>query len=115
MGYHVDINTASSYGAAAILEVMLKAPGVEVKRARINTREIPDLEEPSENWALILECTSNTREAENFEIRVCSLTSGYGGSGPKDLVKCLKLAKVNFDENEIYSEDNRCLRRVYEK
>lgn len=115
MTYHVDINTASSYGALGILQVMLSAPGVEAKKARIQTNgKIPSLEVDSSEWGLIIECTSENVDAREFEIRICMVTSGYGGSGPTDLVRCLKACGFeNIDEEEIFTVKS--LHREYVK
>ena len=113
MAYHIDICSGSSYGTVGMLQNILSAPGVKVRKARIQTTGmIPDLDAPSSDWGLILECVSENQEAREFEIRVCMVTSGYGGTGPNDLIRCLQLAGVkNIDKNEIYSVG--ALRREY--
>ena len=102
---HIDINTATSYGAVGMLKMVLSAPGVKVIRARINTTvKTPNLEADSKDWALIIECESENRDVREFEIRILMLTSGYGGSGPHDLLDCLKACGFsNIDENEIFT------------
>ena len=103
--YHYDIATSTSYGAVAMLKVLLSAPGVKPVKARVNTTgNPPAYDQASEDWALIIECTSEEGEAREFEIRIFMLTSGYGGSGPHDLLKCLRLCKFkDIDESEIFS------------
>lgn len=103
--YHYDIDTTTSYGATAMLKVLLSAPGVRPVKARVNTTgHSPKMDQESEEWALIIECTSDEREAREFEIRIKMLTSGYGGSGPHDLLDCLKLCGFkDIDENEIFT------------
>ena len=103
--YHYDIDTTTSYGATAMLKVLLSAPGVKPVKARVNTTGYsPKMDQESEEWALIIECTSDEREAREFEIRIKMLTSGYGGSGPHDLLDCLKLCGFkDIDENEIFT------------
>ena len=103
--YHYDIDTETSYGAVAMLKVLLSAPGVKPVKARVNTTgKSPKSDQDSEEWALIIECTSEESEARKFEIRIKMLTSGYAGSGPHDLLNCLKLCKFkNIDEDEIFT------------
>ena len=103
--YFIDINTPTSYGAVALVRLILSAPGVQVKKARINTNgQIPSADVDPSEWALILECTSDIGEAREFDIRICMLTTGYSGSGPMDMLRCLKLAGFkSINEDEIFT------------
>ena len=115
MTHHIDINTSTSYGAVALLKGIMSIPGVNATKARIQTNgNIPSTETDSKNWGLIIECKFENADAREFEIRICMVTSGYGGEGPHDLVRCLKVAGFsNIDEEEIFSVA--ALKREYVK
>ena len=104
---HIDICTGTSYGArSATIAVINSMGGPDcVKAVRLNTQlGGPDLESPSEEWALILECESRMEGLSNVEIRVCMLTSGYPGTGPHDLVEVLKSAGFKVNEHSIFNK-----------
>lgn len=98
----IEVRTTTSYGARGIVETILSAPGVVVREVVLNTMSyLPKENTPSEDWPLIIRCSSLNVESPTFEIRVFGLTSGYAGTGPTDLVGCLKATKLAFDEKEI--------------
>lgn len=109
------IDTVTTYAAVAMLRMLAENSDITFRRARLNLREgFPDELKNSEDWPLIFECTSKDRDAREFEVRVHTLTSGYGGTGPHDLVQCLKIAGFeNVDENQIFTET--VINRIYEK
>ena len=112
---HVDVKTSSSYGAVGMIKLLTENPRIIFRKARLNTHSyVLDSDSNSKDWPLIFECQSNERDCSEFEIRVYSLTSGYSGSGPHDLIECLNIAGFrNIDEDEIFTIKE--IKRTYEK
>lgn len=98
------IETASSYGATAMLKTIASA-GVRFVEARLNVMSYPTDSRDSKDWPLIFKCTSDEPNNEHFEIRIHMLTCGYSGSGPHDLLECLKISGFDhcISENEIFT------------
>ena len=98
------IETASSYGATAMLKTIAKS-GVRFVEAKLNVQSYPTDSKDSKDWALIFKCTSDEPNNEKFEIRLHMLTCGYEGSGPHDLLECLKITGFDhqISEEEIFT------------
>ena len=110
----IEVKANTSYATRAMVQMLAETPGLEFVEAKLNTRTQPLSEDSnSEDWPLIVKATSKDSECRNLEIRVYNLTSGYPGSGPSDLIRCLKAMDFIVDEEEIYSCDR--IQRVIER
>lgn len=95
----IIIEASSSYVAEKATIALLKG-GFVAKNAIISynlNHGLPDIKRHND-YPLILE---GQLAGFSTNVHVYSVTAGYGGTGPNTLVKILKFAGFEFDENDI--------------
>jgi len=101
------IESSSSYGATALLRTIAKAD-IRFDEIQLNVKDYVTDSTDSNLWPLIIKCSTTELNNEEFEIRIHSLTCGYPGAGPRDLVECIKITGFDhcISEKEIFSNKN---------
>ena len=98
------IDSPSSYGSVDMLRILANS-GINFEKAILNVESQPTDSENSEDWPLIFECYSELSRDAKFQVRIHMVTCGYSGTGPHDLIECLKITGFNpfISVNEIFT------------
>ena len=109
------LKTSSSYGAVAMLETLIKSGCITFNRLDLKVRSHVTDSKNIEDWPVIFTCKSDIDSNREFKIYIQMLTCGYGGTGPNDLIKVIKM--TGFDNfisaDEIYT--NKVIDRSFDK
>ena len=98
------LDTPTSYGSVGMLRTLVNA-GITFKAVHLNVKPMPTDSENSKEWPLIFDCLSDDRDNREFQVRIHMVTCGYNGTGPNDLIECLKITGFGgyVSENTIYN------------
>lgn len=99
---HVDIiKSNSSFDLVKVAKANINIAGIEnVKYAIVKNIKISNVKE----FPLVLACSSNREELNEFEIRIRVLPLAYEGNEALELFEVLKYAGFEFDEKEFSKE-----------
>lgn len=100
----IDINKSASYDNLPVLKKIFR--GVKFRSVAVvmnyNCYNGLPREEDVEKWPF--KATLIDDEGETYEVRILSLTAGYGGTGPHDFASILEFFGVPYWGEDIFTK-----------
>ena len=108
---HFNIfNSCSSDNLPELKELLEPYPGYALQEVKIEYNPSNGLPDQGKNWLWPFKAYFRSPIGTTLLVRIFSLTAGYHGSGPADLIQILRYLNVDFDESDIL--DTKCSQKI---